>query len=169
MKIPPDVRAVCGFRRRASPLLSASLLPTYALWPRTRPPRTTYPPRRWRRGPSLSLQRQQQCRVSSSRSSHRHLVDPHGRNPDSDGHALSFLAAYADPLIEFQIVPDHADMAHGFRTIADQRRIAHGPGDLAVLDQIALRCGEDEIAARNIHLSAAEIGAVKSFRHRPDD
>ena len=99
---------------------------------------------------------------ASSRSPDGHAVDAHGRNAHAHRHALAFLAADADAFVELQIVAHHADVLHRFGTVADQRRVAHRPRELAVFDQIAFRRGEDEVAARDIDLAAAEIGAVKA-------
>ena len=99
----------------------------------------------------------------------RHAVDVHGRNADADRHALAFFAAHADAFIELQIVAHHAHVFQGFRAVADQRGSAHGAGQLAVFDQIAFARREDEIAAGDIHLAAAECRAVEAARHRADD
>ena len=105
----------------------------------------------------------------SSRSSHGHAVDLDGRDADADRHALPFLAADADAFVELEIVAHHADVLQRFRTVADQRGVAHRPRDLAVLDQVAFGRGEDEIAAGDIHLAAAEVRAVEALRDGADD
>src|SRR5437899_3226552 len=99
----------------------------------------------------------------------RHAIDLDGRNADANRHALPFLTARADAFIQLQIVADHADVLQRFRTVADQRGVAHRAGELAVFDQITFRGREDEVAAGDIHLPAAEIAAVHSLGHRAND
>ena len=42
---------------------------------------------------------------------------------------------------------------------------SHRPANFAVLDQVAFRRREDEVAIGDIYLSAREIDAVKALRH----
>ena len=51
------------------------------------------------------------------------------------------------------------DARQGLDAIADQRRAAHGRGNPAVLDQIALRDAEYEVAGGGLDLAAAELTA----------
>src|SRR5690606_21981270 len=71
--------------------------------------------------------------------------------------------------VQLQVVADHGDAVHHLRTIANQRGAFHRRGDLAVLDEIGLTGGKHELAAGDIHLTAAQIGAVDPLLHRPDD
>ena len=73
------------------------------------------------------------------------------------------------PSSRLQIVAHHADVLERLRAVADQRGVAHRAGQLAIFDQIAFGGREDEIAAGDIHLAAAEIGAVQALRHRAHD
>ena len=70
------------------------------------------------------------------------------------------------PSSSLQIVAHHADVLQRFGTVADQRRVAHGPRELAVFDEIAFGGGEDEVAAGDIDLAAAEGRAVESLAAR---
>ena len=58
----------------------------------------------------------------------------------------------------------------GRELIADPERILGGGPDreLAVLDEIGLRAGERELAARDVDLPAAEVLGVEPARHRAD-
>src|SRR5471032_1297726 len=71
--------------------------------------------------------------------------------------------------VQRQIVTDHRHFAHGFRPVADQRRAFDRGGNLAVFDQVRLAGGEHELAAGDVHLTAAEVGAVDAAFHRGDD
>ena len=53
--------------------------------------------------------------------------------------------------------------------VADQGGALHRLRHLAVLDQIGLAGGEDELAARDVHLSAAEVHGVETVLHRFHD
>ena len=98
-------------------------------------------------------------------STHGHFVDLHGRNADAHRHALSFFSAHADALVELQVVAHHADVFQSLRSVADQRRAAHRPRQLAVFDQITFRRGENEVAAGDVHLSSAESRAIQALLH----
>ena len=97
------------------------------------------------------------------------IVDLDGRDADADRHALPFLAADADAFVQLQIVAHHADVLQRFGTVADQRRAAHRPRQLAILDQVALGRREDEVAAGDVHLAAAEVRAVQALWDGADD
>src|SRR5260370_12775406 len=103
------------------------------------------------------------------RPSHRHPIDLDGRNSHAHGHALPFLAADADAFVETQVVAYHAHILQGLGTVADERGVAHRPRQPAVFDEVALGSRKYEVAARNVHLSAAEIHAIESLRNGPDD
>ena len=91
-------------------------------------------------------------------------IDLDGRNADAHRHALAFLAADADAFVELQIVAHHAHVLQRLRSVAGEHGAAHRPRDMAVLDQIAFRRAEHEIAAGDVHLAAAEIGAIQAAR-----
>src|SRR5262249_9498997 len=98
-----------------------------------------------------------------------HAIDLDRRNAHTHGHALPFLAARADAFVELEVVAHHADVLQRLGPVADQGGVAHRAPEPAVLDHVPLRCGEDEIAAGDIPLPAAEIAAVHALRHRADD
>ena len=52
--------------------------------------------------------------------------------------------------------------AQRLEAVADQRRAAHRGGDLAVLDQVALRDAEDEVAGGRLDLPTAERNRVEA-------
>src|SRR5215472_13932737 len=82
---------------------------------------------------------------------------------------LALLAADSDAFVKLEIMAHHADVFESLGSVADERGAADGPGELSVFDQVALRSGEDEIAAGDIHLASAESGAVDPFRHAADN
>src|ERR1019366_6288895 len=96
-------------------------------------------------------------------------VDLDGGDSHPDRYALPVLATRADAFIQPQVVPHHADVLQRFRPVADQRRVAHRTRQFTVLDEVALRRREDEVAAGDIHLPAAEVRAVESLGHGADD
>src|SRR5919106_5553900 len=75
---------------------------------------------------------------------------------DPDRDPLPLLAAGADALIEGQIVPHRPHPGQAVRSVADQGRSFDRCGDLAVLDQVSFRRGEDERARGDVALTAAE-------------
>src|ERR1035441_8314627 len=105
----------------------------------------------------------------SSRASNGHFVDLDGGDSHTHRHALPVLAAGADAFVQPQVVAHHTHVLQRFRPVADQRGIAHRARQLAVLDKVALRRREDEVAAGDIHLTAPEVHAVESLGHRADD
>src|SRR5258708_3632817 len=105
----------------------------------------------------------------SGGAANRHAVKLDSRNAHTDGNALPFLAADADAFVELEIVAYHADVLQRFRSVADERRAAHGAREAAIFDQVACGCSEDEVAGGDIHLSAAEISAVEPARDRTDN
>src|ERR1017187_2145206 len=110
------------------------------------------------------------CPTTESRGApNRHAIDPDGRDAHAHRYALPLLAANADAFVQLQIVAHHADVLQRFRSDADQRGVAHGARHAPAFDEIAFRGREDEIAAGDIYLAAAEIGAVEALGHRADD
>ena len=73
------------------------------------------------------------------------------------------------PSSSLRSLPTMLHVLQSFRPVADQRGVAHRTRELAVLDQVALGRGEDEVAAGDVHLPAAEVGAVEALRHGADD
>ena len=64
---------------------------------------------------------------------------------------------------------DARDLREDVRPVADERGAEDGRADPPVLDQVGLGRGEDELAARDVHLPAAEVLRVEAARHRAHD
>src|SRR5205085_107369 len=90
----------------------------------------------------------------------RDLVDAQRRLTDTDRHALAVLAAGADAGIELHVVADHLHPRQRIRTVADQHRALDRRADLAVLDPVGLGTREDELAAGDVDLPAAEGNGI---------
>src|SRR5207237_4565852 len=69
---------------------------------------------------------------------HRDPIHTHRRLADANRHALTVLAAGADPGIEAQIVADHCDAMKVGRSVADQHGALQRRAKLAVLDAVGL-------------------------------
>src|ERR1700675_2598523 len=117
--------------------------------------------------PNGGLRRPPACRLSST--ADRKAVDPERRLADADGHALALFAASADAGIEREIVADHGDPREHVGAGADQRRAFHRISDLAVFDHVRFGRREDELAAGDVDLAAAEIDRVEPALDRRDD
>ena len=65
--------------------------------------------------------------------------------------------------------PTRADAREHVGAVADQRRALHRRGDPAVLDQVGLAGREDELAAGDVDLAAAERHRVEPALDRADD
>src|SRR5690606_15603678 len=89
--------------------------------------------------------------------------DAHGRLAHAHGHALPFLAAGAHAAVQAHVVADHAHARECVGAVADQGGALHGVLDLAVLDPVGFAGREDELAARDVDLAAAEVGGVQAF------
>ena len=87
-------------------------------------------------------------------------VDQQGRLADAGGHGLAALAADADAFVEREVVADALDPGQHGRAVADQGRALDRLGDLAAADAIGLGAGEDELAAGDVDLPAAEALGV---------
>lgn len=98
-------------------------------------------------------------RLSAAGTAHGQAGDPQAWLPDADRNTLSAFATHADTGIHLEIITDHGDLGEGGRTVADQGCALDRGDDLAVLDPIGLGALEDELAGRDIDLSAAEITA----------
>ena len=81
-------------------------------------------------------------------------------HPTPDGHALPVLAAGPDPVADLQVVAQHGDVAQHLGAVADEVHALERRGQLAVLDEVALRQGEDEVAVGDVDLAAAEALGV---------
>src|SRR5215472_4682867 len=96
-------------------------------------------------------------------------VDPERRLPDTDGNALTILAAGSDAVVQLEIVPDHRYACEHVRPVADEGRPLERCRDASVLDGVGLARGEDELAGSDIHLTAAEVHRVDAAFHGADD
>ena len=70
-------------------------------------------------------------------------------------HRLAVLAAH--PRVEIEVGGDGVDVLQHPWAVADQGGTLDGVGDLAVLDQVALGDGEDEVAGDRVDLAAAQL------------
>ena len=80
--------------------------------------------------------------------------------PVPTGHALAALAAEAR--LHLEVVGDRVDPAQRLEAVADQGGALARPRHLAVLDQIALRGAEDEVARGRVDLAAGERDGVEA-------
>ena len=88
---------------------------------------------------------------------------------DPGGNRLAALAANADALVEREIVADALDPGQHGRAVADQGRALDRLGDLAAADAVRLGAGEDELAAGDIDLAAAEALGVNPVLDPADE
>src|SRR5690606_18975590 len=95
--------------------------------------------------------------------------DVESRLSDADRHALSSLPASADSFVQLEIVADHRDARERARTIANQRSALDRIFDLPVFDEVRLRALEDELAGRDIDLTASEINRVNAALQGSED
>ena len=65
--------------------------------------------------------------------------------------------------------PTASTAAHHVDRASDQVGATHGRGDLTVLDQVALRDAEHEVAGRGVHLATAETAHVDAGGRVADD
>ena len=99
----------------------------------------------------------------------RHAVELGGGHTDTDRDGLSGLAACADAFIEGEIVAHHGDIFESFGAATDEGCSLDRTGDLAVLDEVGLGGGEDELSVCDVHLAAAEVDGIKAALDRLDD
>src|SRR3712207_2888954 len=85
-------------------------------------------------------------RRSGTGASDGDLRDAQRGRTAADGRRLAVLAADALPRVE--VVGNRVDVLHDVHRATDQVRAADRLRDLAVLDQVAERDAEDEVAAR---------------------
>src|SRR5436190_1924618 len=67
------------------------------------------------------------------------------------------------------IDPDHVDLAHELRTLADQRRAAERLRQLAVADPVALGDLEGEVPRNDVDLTATHLLHEHAVLHRAED
>ncbi len=79
------------------------------------------------------------------------------------------LPAGANAVIEFQVITDHGDLAHGIGSVADQGCAFHRGADLAIFDHVGLGGGKDEFPAGDINLATTEIDGVNAFLDGGED
>ena len=72
-------------------------------------------------------------------------------------------------LVEREIVADPGHLGEHVGSVADQRRAEDGRSEPAVLDQVGLGRGEDELPARDVDLAPAEVLGEEAAWHRADD
>src|SRR5690554_4495947 len=100
---------------------------------------------------------------------HGNLIDLQGGLAHTYGHRLTILATGTDTAVQLQVVADHGYTVHHLGAVADQGRALDRGGDASILDQVGLAGGKHELAAGDVHLAAAEVGAVDTLLHRADD
>lgn len=88
------------------------------------------------------------------RSANRKAIDLDSWKPHAYGHGLAILAAGTNPLVQAEVGAHHGNPREDVRTIADQGGSLYRPGYLTVFDQIGFASGKNELAARDIHLTA---------------
>src|ERR1044072_6797182 len=93
-------------------------------------------------------------------------ADLERRLPHTDRNTLSILAADAHAAVEFQVVSHHRHPGERIRTVADERRTLDRIRELALLDLPCLRGREHELPARDVDLTAAEVGGVNAVADR---
>ena len=98
-----------------------------------------------------------------------HAVELDGGHADTDGDGLAVLAAGADAFVEGEVVADHGDEFEGFGAVADEGRALDRRGDAAILDEVGLGGGEDELAVGDVDLAAAEVDGVEAALDAADD
>ena len=79
-----------------------------------------------------------------------HLVEFGGGKAYTYGDGLAGFAAGAYTFVESQVISYHGDVFEGFRAVADEGCALDGMGDLAVLDEVGLAGGKDELATGDV-------------------
>ena len=98
-----------------------------------------------------------------------HRGDAHGGQALRDRHALPVLAAGPAALVDGEVVRDHVHALERLRAVADDVHVLHRPGELAVLDEVAVLHVEREVARADVHLAVREVHAVDAPLHGADD
>src|SRR5215472_18060433 len=78
------------------------------------------------------------ARHASGSAAYGKALDLQRRLAYADRHALAFLAAGADAVVELQIVPHHRDPRQHIGPVADERRALQRRRDTSVLDEVSL-------------------------------
>src|SRR5262249_8115865 len=91
------------------------------------------------------------------RAADRDLVDLVGRAADTDGDALAVFAARPDAVGKLEVVAEHRHLPQHVGAVADEVHALERRGDFAVFDEVALGEREDEVAVRDVDLTAAEL------------
>ncbi|WBL36470.1 hypothetical protein O0235_02565 [Tepidiforma flava] len=92
-----------------------------------------------------------------------------GRHADADGDGLAVLAAGPAAVGEAVVVGDAGDFREDVGAVADEHDVLEGRGDPAVLDEVGLGDGEDEIAVGDIDLAAGVGDGVDAAVDGADD
>ena len=108
-------------------------------------------------------------RPSSLGTTNRQSINPQRRLTNTHRHALTLLTANPHTGIQLQIITDHADAGHHFRTISNQGGATNGAGNLAVFNQVGLGGRKHEFARRDINLAAGKIDRIQALVDRLDD
>src|SRR5439155_26359356 len=83
-------------------------------------------------------------------------VDAEGGQADAYGNLLAILSARADAFVEPQIAADSRHSLESIGAVADQGGSFHWPRHASALDEICFGGREDEFAAGDGHVFAAE-------------
>src|SRR4029079_4225525 len=105
---------------------------------------------------------------SSGGAPDREPVDQKRGLADASRDALPALVTDADALVEREVVADALDPREDGRPVADQSRALDRLGDLAAADPIGFGAGENEFAAGDVDLPAAEALGVDAVLHAAD-
>jgi hypothetical protein len=89
--------------------------------------------------------------------------------PTPTGTFCPGLASTPDAFVELEVVADARHAGQDVGPVPDEGRPDHRRADLAVFDEVGLGGGEHELAARDVHLPAAEVFGVQAAGHGADD
>src|SRR5688572_21829074 len=87
---------------------------------------------------------------------HGYPADFYGWAANAYGHTLAVFATGPDSVGDGHVIAQHAYLTKCFGTVTNQIHALERCGDLAVLDQIALRQGEHEIPIGYVNLTSTE-------------
>ena len=108
-------------------------------------------------------------RTSLAGSADGQAIDFQRRLAHADRHVLAVLAAGAHTRVHFQIASDHRHFGQCIGAVADQRRTPDGIDKLAVFDLPRFRGRENELATRDVDLTATEVNRVETVLYRCQD
>jgi len=100
---------------------------------------------------------------------HCQPLDLDGWEAHAYGDRLTVLPARPNSLVQLQVIAHHGYSSENIRAVADQRGAPDRLCDLSVLDHVGLAGRKDELAARDVHLAAAEGHGVQAVLDGPDD